>query len=388
MIPREILKRIRQIELGTNRLVNGVLLALLFSLCSCATSLRQDSTMPDVELPPEVPINKEAGRGGHLEIVLHLESGEEIPMVVDTGAPVTVLDKSMERKLGKRRDTAHISLAGSRWEEGGIFKAPKLYLGKVGLRTGPIIATHDFKRQPMGILGMDCLRHYTIQFDFQAGKMRFLKPDELNTNALGNAFTFFFKNNYPVLSSSGLFGSDTNLLIDLGCNVDGAFDGGTNKWMGVFLPECTWGGESYTNLTVGFLKGANLIGLSFLARHLVTIDFPRKTMYLKQTSVGPLAQDGQCSAAESTRRSALRFLRGMKEAGRLPGWQEDAKQPIFFDQQPPDGGNLVTCKLWARVAEARNCYQLSRDSGDADWKLVGAWRSDENDNKLEEFPIP
>ena len=33
----------------------------------------------------------------------------------------------------------------------------------------------------------------------------------------------------------------------------------------------------------------NLIGLQFLARHLVTFNFPKRIMYLKRTSVGPLA---------------------------------------------------------------------------------------------------
>jgi hypothetical protein len=54
--------------------------------------------------------------------------------------------------------------------------------------------------------------------------------------------------------------------------------------------------ETYSNLTfdrapemVGKNRTyhINAIGLPFLARHLVTLNFPRKTMYLKRTEVGP-----------------------------------------------------------------------------------------------------
>jgi len=43
----------------------------------------------------------------------------------------------------------------------------------------------------------------------------------------------------------------------------------------------------------------NLIGLQFLARHLVTLNFPKRMMYLKRTSVGPLTDDGSPTNAAS-----------------------------------------------------------------------------------------
>jgi hypothetical protein len=63
----------------------------LLLLCSCAT---ESSIRP--QLPADVTMNKEAGRGGHLIVTLRLENGEEIPFQVDTGAPITVFDKSLE----------------------------------------------------------------------------------------------------------------------------------------------------------------------------------------------------------------------------------------------------------------------------------------------------
>ena len=46
--------------------------------------------------------------------------------------------------------------------------------------------------------------------------------------------------------------------------------------------ECVWDGHTYTNLVIG--RGMNLVGLRFLARHLVTFDFPNKILYLNETN--------------------------------------------------------------------------------------------------------
>jgi hypothetical protein len=59
----------------------------------------------------------------------------------------------------------------------------------------------------------------------------------------------------------------------------------------------------------------NVIGLRFLARHLVTLNFPKRTMYLKRTSPGPLVDEDAQQAAK--------FLKGLKQAGELPGWATD-----------------------------------------------------------------
>ena len=69
MIPRKILKKIRRIEIRTNRLVCdtprtfGMFLSLLI-LGSCATTPEPSAMIPAPQLPAEVAINKAAGRGG------------------------------------------------------------------------------------------------------------------------------------------------------------------------------------------------------------------------------------------------------------------------------------------------------------------------------------
>src|SRR6185436_15304939 len=275
------------------------------------------------QLPADVTINQSAGRGGHLILMLQVESGEELPFLVDTGSPITILDKSLEPRLGKRLSAITVrSSFGA--QESGIYPAPKLYLGGILLMTDTFITTLDFHRglalsslRIKGVLGMDCLRHYCIQLDFEAGKLRFLDQPHIDPPSLGKPFPMVFSSrgqnfstemvragqneSCPFLSHPGLFGgSNTNLLIDTGDNVDGAVERGVIKghyltrlvrfiirFRALRLNECTWDGETYTKLRVWTGPKANQLGLRFLARHLVTFDFPNRTMYLKKTRPEP-----------------------------------------------------------------------------------------------------
>lgn len=284
------------------------------------------ATADSIQLPGHVAMNKGAGRGSWLIVALRLESGEELPFVVDTGSPITLLDESLQPKLGKRLETMTFSSPAGGKQESGVYPAPKLYLGSALLTIDSYIATYSCKKlsarshhRIMGILGMDCLRHYCVQLDFHDGEMRFLAPDQMSAVDLGKTFPLRFSNkgqNFPsVLSSSGqndstpfiqhvglLGGTSANSFIDTADNVDGAVEKGVIKghyltrfvhWLIKFralrLQKCVWDGQMYSNLKVQTGPNANRLGLRFLARHLVTFDFPKQMMYLKQTSIGPLS---------------------------------------------------------------------------------------------------
>jgi hypothetical protein len=299
--PTPSLRRLAEfVSLGHMRSVLsicGILGCLL--MCSCATGRSIHR-----RLPADVTINKDAGRGSWLLLMLRLKDGEAMPFVIDTGTSDTFLNKSLEPRLGKRRGTTIFPHWGVN-HEAGAYAAPELYLGDTPLKqAGRFVFTADMLPKArsgppiMGVLGMDCLKHYCIQLDFDAGEMRFLDPGQVDTAALGKAFPLTFTRNRPFIQHSGLLGgSSTNLLIDSGFDGDGGLasrafrefldekESGAGKgvkdlgsgWM--FVPEVVWDGATYTNLTVG--EGGNLIGLRFLARHLVTLNFPKRTMYLK-----------------------------------------------------------------------------------------------------------
>jgi hypothetical protein len=295
---------------------------LLLLFCSCATAAPDQPA-----LPAEVPINHAAGRGGLLFIPVRLESGDEVRMIVDTGAPITLLDKSLVPRLGKQLQPVTIQTFRGR-RRGGIYPAPKFHLGNFPLLTWTNVVTCDLKKllplsdhPVLGVLGMDCLHHYCVQLDFEAERLRFLDSNHLAPAGLGKAFPLEFVADpahygIPIIQHAGLLGGPvTNIVIDTGNNDDGmvessairrhapnSYSGGPVKRVkhylavegivkhDVGLPGCIWAGNTYTNIGVGrgSAEAPNWIGLRFLARHLVTLDFPNQTLYLKQTRSGPL----------------------------------------------------------------------------------------------------
>ena len=89
-------------------------------------------------------MNRAAGRGGWLVVSLRLDDGEEVPMIVDTGAPGILLDKSLAPKLGARLGrTTILSFVGK--QSVGVYAAPRLHLGGVPLMTGSNVVVCNLK---------------------------------------------------------------------------------------------------------------------------------------------------------------------------------------------------------------------------------------------------
>ncbi|HEY5911319.1 MAG TPA: hypothetical protein VJA21_12020 [Verrucomicrobiae bacterium] len=281
------------------------------------------------EPPASVAMSPGAGEGMVLFVDVQTESGETLPCVVDTGSPNTVLPARLEPTLGSRLGSRVFSTLDSPKETEHLYAAPKLYLGKTRLMTDTQIGASG----NLGILGMDCLRHYCMQLDFEAKAVRFLNSEQLNIADLGKPFSLS-KSRYATIKHRGFFQKkETDLLLDTGCPFDGylnprAFkravreqhaqplpflkDGvvqGTAPGIALF-PQCIWDSESYTNLIIG--KRFDLVGLRFLARHLVTFDFPRGVVYLKRTSGDGLPKRVSVSS-ESAIPNKARISKGEKE---------------------------------------------------------------------------
>ncbi len=285
--------------------------------CSCGTTPKwdvDDSNRPP--LPAETSLNKGAGRGEHIRVTLHLESGQEIPVMMDTGSPDTMLDKSLNPQLGKRLGKETFRFPAMKKGTAAVYRPPELYLGGTQLLVGKKVLTIDWNGGA-GILGMDCLQYYCIQLDFAAGKLRFLDPDHLKTEELGQGFPLTISRwtRHVKVREDFLGAKGAKWMIDTGLNVDGVLKGklferalraqhisaapgeiNGAKGVGACFPEAEFRGATYTNLIVAEMPRKmplpNLIGLQFLARHLVTFNFPKRMMYLKRTSVGPLLDEG------------------------------------------------------------------------------------------------
>lgn len=384
----------------------GIFLGLLL-LCSCATENSIHS-----QLPATVAMNKDAGRSQLIFVTLRLEDGQELPCIIDTGCFITILDQSLEPKLGKRCDTESTSALGVTHEV-GIYKATKLYLGGALLQhTGTNICTCDCKwlstfcgKPVMGILGWDVLQQYCIQLDFASHRIRFLDPDT-PAKGLGQPFVLTGPPDEEIYISNNLVGNNGSrslTAIDLGCRGDGwlvpgLFQQWTNQALPllagqVHCPDAQLGGEIYPE--VWLAKGKpwetgepehNGIGIHFLARHLVTLDFPRHTLYLKRTSIGPLHLDTQEVKAEG--KSAATLLRSLKKSGHLPGWSKDDKsvaKSASFSCSSTLTGSFTVRKIGDSSVYH---FQVIRASEDSPWKLQKAWRADQNNHTVEEYPVP
>lgn len=308
---------------------------------------------------------------------VRLGTGDELPFVVDTGSPFTLVDKSLEAKLGKCFGTRTIRNF-SATQKSRIYAAPEIHIGTTRLITGARVYAYNLtslatitRRPIMGILGMDVLRHYCLQLDFESGKVRFLESSGTNTAKSGKWFRLTVsRHGCPILRGGSLVGAK-DALIDTGFDQDGALDGDlVGSGESTQLPMCTWAGQTYTNLIVG--KAGNLVGLRFLARHLVVFDFPKHRMYLQRTRIGPLLD------------TANETLLNSISQGRLPGFAEGDKAQFTY---------VMT--RWAATFDGQKTgdssvyhFKFERTSPAAEWRLQKAWRTDGHGHTLEEYAVP
>jgi hypothetical protein len=401
----------------------------LILLCSCATAPNwsaKDSIRPP--LPAETSFNKEAGHRDHLLVKLRLENGPELLFVVDTGMPMTVVDKSLEPLIGKRLGTTGFTYAWGRKVTSGLYNAPKLYLGGTPLLTGDWVLTDDLKRlnsNPpiMGILGTDVLRHYCIQLDFAACKMRFLDPDHLNNENLGDAFplTLDSMNPIPSICANFLGQKDAYFIVDTGDDEDGALkpklfqrvleEQAVDALNQVTMPSgmaqqqayfatVAFDGQTYRNFILGDFSHANVLGLRFMSRHLVTFNFPKRTMYFQRRGDDSFAND-EASITNSpfyaASMEAKDLFSQMKKIGELPGLSKDERGEVSLwitgGKKPDDPGIYPFSPTFnvTKIGDASKSkyhYTFVKASENAPWKLQKAWRTDAKGHTVEEYPVP
>jgi len=355
----------------------GLSYLLLIPFCTAATNTPHP-------LRGEVTINKEAGRGGPLIVNVRFD-GEELPFVVDTCAPITTIDKSLEPMLGKRLGVTNVFSLSDK-QACGIYAAPTLHLNDALLIVGDTIITRNASRpglRVMGMLGMDCLKNYCIQLDFEAGKLRFLDPEPVDGSDLGQCFPITFKAGYPTIHSPGFIGARTNLMIDVGCSIDGLIPERDIKAFAVLASEREWSGHTYTNILVAAVDHVNVLGLRFLARHLVTLNFPKQSMYLKAIRSDPLP--GDCSLNISRLgdlESPLQYLEDCEASGLLPEMWENNKPDLYWESRSPARGKVlksVTVGVRKTGTSSTFHHKLQRHTATAPWTLKKSWQTIERE---------
>jgi len=394
-------------------LISVAIAVCLTFLCSCASQNPNRS-----QFPADVTMNKDAGRGDFLMMTLRLENGEKLPFVVDTGTSITLFDNSLAPQLGKK--IGDVSMGNyehwGQYIKSDLYLTPNLYLGNVLLKTsGSNATTLDLRTLSIetghpikGILGMNTLEHYCIQLDFDAGKIRFLDDEKADKKKWGKAFPIIANDadSRPFVAQNLLGAHGPHALIDSGY-LSGAGDGWLRpkpfqQWTNlaatlpnseVHSPYGVFDGEKYpdVSLDVQYVDDADGIGLNFLARHLVTLDFPKHTLYLKRTSDYRLVSKDKESAARLAVESALKCLGQLRNQNRLPGISKsDEGQLTDYHFNHNDSPYLDSVTFDGQKKGDSFFYHctITRTAKHDSWKLQKMWRTDAQGRVVEEYSVP
>jgi hypothetical protein len=308
------------------KITSCVLLILFFAAlfpAGCQAPQREVSSAPKVLAEFAFPTDEQ------LILLPVTFQGQEHTFCLDTGCTDVVFDVSLKDKLGKR----------FLWPKKGraahgepikveYFPAPQPQLGPLSLKGSVLVAVADFKQvsphlaeKVDGIIGMDFLKKYIVQINFDQRKVLFLKA-----SGDFDLFSFFRTETNehpdwgePVPIQYGFFCDLPHIkgrildhilvkfLVDTGwTNLHGALE--SKIFKAVRLRKCEQhlralaaeGEEapfdvgkltlvdklsvaSFDYQDLAFTKSnESILGFSFLSRHVVTFDFPNGTMYLKK----------------------------------------------------------------------------------------------------------
>jgi hypothetical protein len=250
------------------------------------------------------------GKQGRFILLPVTLGSRKVFCLVDTGASLSGFDESLKPVLGQPRGHRKLKTPGgsTRVEE---FDWPDAKLRDQPLATDRRIVVVDLAeiRQATndriyGVIGMDVLRKYRLQIDFDAGWLRFLESLPANTGKLGERIPMEFTDEGTpfFVGSLGDQASD-RFLIDTGTQGNSleatVFD--ELREQDFVQPErgfanVTLAGElrgrrgKLDRLTVGPFTREGLrvsrinfssVGLHYLSRFRITFDFPGRCAYLQ-----------------------------------------------------------------------------------------------------------
>jgi hypothetical protein len=417
--------------MNATRLFQTITAAGGLLICSCATppSLRP-------ALPPEAAFDQQPGTDQRIFLTLRLENGRELLFLADTGAEGTLLDKSLEPFLGKRLATAEVNWNGlGVLTNANLYAAPKLYLGHTRLLTGDRVVTDDLSRMSadrpvLGILGMDCLRHYCLQLDLAAHRLRFPDPDRpADQPAAGTRqfpLTLSWEDGKPRLRARLFGGENATYLLDTGCPDDAdlqpdlyarevrwlqtqhpgqtqyskqmILSSGVVKHI-ICFPQITIDGEVCTNFILADSPAGNLLGLRFLSRHRATLNLPRQLLTLQPAADELFAGDPRATDrlfGQYTNSTALpeaaELIEKLRDQGKLPGWLNGTHGQFTInwthDENSPDADSWFRIFVITQKNDPTQYHCIMVPApGNGGWRLQRAWQTDAQGRLLKDWPV-
>jgi len=319
-----------------------IILNSFVSLCFCVFFLLAGcATLPDSYsgtcAKPEVLAEFKI-EGGAKPILLPVTfDGKKYDFILDTGATHVVFDVSLKNKLGRRfLWPKKGKVAGGKTVKVELFRIPQAYLGPLSLKDCGLIAVIDLEllsstlgRKVHGLIGMDFLKKYIVQIDFDEGLISFhkstsdggifsfLRPQKnenpdwgekvpikyklfsslpyINGNVDGNKASFLIDTGDWISSNTGSVPFSADLKSSTFNKVYSEIFSKTMKTeqttVAVQIPSVSKRITVVAKFPIGSLEYKDVIfvesyesklGIPFLCRHLVTFDFPNHKMYLKK----------------------------------------------------------------------------------------------------------
>jgi len=286
-----------------------LLLAFLASLTANEGSLRATDVdrRPTSDVIEEFTVGKE-GRPLILPVQL---LGHTYHFLVDTGSSRTVYDSRFRDVLGAPIGETTIETPGGHLKT-DLFACPRASIGKIEWPSTTSIVCTDLTllkaatgERVDGVIGMDVLKDYVLKIDFDAGLLRLSSADTKRAAEWGESIPISFaQRSCPLVRARLSATVDEEFLVDTGANVN-CLNSPTfstlhkDRKLRLFLSShralTTYGqvtGQSgfVDSISIGTLRNQwlrfdagpkSLLGLRFLSRYVVTLDFPNQCLYLK-----------------------------------------------------------------------------------------------------------
>jgi len=290
------------------KVVLGLFLSVMLLTAGCADEPKNTSEKPaDQNILAEFEI----ARGGDSILLPVTFKGKEYVFVLDTGCSHTSFDTSLRHELGDVKKVERGLTAGNPIMV-EVFDAPEAFLGPLNLQDSGQVSCFDLKMPSLingskisGIIGMNFLRKYVLQIDFDKGMLSFLPPVEEQHSHWGKELVIDYDSlGLPHITENILDGIKVDFVIDTAGNSTGGLKSNIFKQIlsekELKTSEILFATASgvirsrearISNLSVESFEYQDLIfsegnwsylGLSFLSRHIVTFDFPNSKIHLKK----------------------------------------------------------------------------------------------------------
>jgi len=256
--------------------------------------------------------------------------GKEHLFLLDTGCSHTVFDVSFRHELGdaKRTETTFTRGRPIMLE---LFTAPEAFLGPVNMKGCEEVLCADLKMPSLiagtkvsGIIGMNFLKEYAIQIDFDKGILSILElVEKPNANWGKEMVINYHRLGIPQITGNIGGSIKVDFIVDTGDNTTGALERrvfervlaekNTKTFEALFatasgivrnkearIDRFSIGSFEYEHLIFS-QSNVSALGMLFLSRHLVTFDFPNSRIYLKKGE--------EFEKADETDMSGLHLLR-------------------------------------------------------------------------------